>query len=107
MLDKHLMLQITTGLSITGVLLNIALVSFLNKFQYQESYLFLFIKNVSSSTSHKKNLVFISVLRKINKILSSTFFYEHILIQISMNVNTMKAKIYHKLKYDLEGHIML
>ena len=97
MLDKHLMLQITTGLSITGVLLNIALVSFLNKFQYQESYFFLFIKNVSSSTPHKKTPVFISIF---------TFFYEPILIQISMNVNTMKTQIYHKLKYDLKGHIM-
>ena len=43
-------------------------------------------KNISSSTSHKKNSVFTS-LRDFKKILSYTFIYESILMKIYMNTN--------------------
>ena len=44
------------------------------------------IKNVSSSTFHKKDLSFY---------LSSTFIYEPILIKIYMNANIMNTQIFH------------
>ena len=56
-----------------------------------------FIKNVSSSTSHKKNSVFTSFrlsLREFKKILPNTFIYESILIKIYMNTNIMNTKKY-------------
>ena len=63
-----------------------------------------FIKNVSSSISHKqKNSVF-PKFRDLKKILTSTFIYEPILIQIYMNANIMKTQIFHFIKYDLKGH---
>ena len=67
-----------------------------------------FIKNVSSSTSHKKTLslspyVFPS-FRDFEKILPNIFIYESILIKIYMNTNVMNTQIFHFDKYDLKGH---
>ena len=70
------------------------------------------IKNVSSSTSHKKTpflrpYVFPSFrlsLRDFKKILPNTFIYESILIKIYMNTNVMNTQIFYFYKYDLKGH---
>ena len=68
------------------------------------------IKNVSSSTSHKKKhhlYVFPSLrlsLLEFKKILPKTFIYESILIKIYMNTIIMNTQIFHKKKYDLKGH---
>ena len=49
------------------------------------------IKDVTSSTSHKKN----PFLRpRIKKNLPSTFFYEPIFIKVYMNANIVKTQIY-------------
>ena len=61
------------------------------------------IKNVSSSTTHKKTpsfrlYVFTSLrpsLREFKKILPNTFIYESILIEIYMNTNIMNTQIFH------------
>ena len=37
-------------------------------------------------------------------VLSTTFIYELILIEITMNANIMKTQISDKNKYDLKGH---
>ena len=50
------------------------------------------IKNVSSSTSHKKTLSFRLSLREFKKILPNTFIYESILIKIYMNFNIMNTQ---------------
>ena len=63
----------------------------------------IFIKNVSSSTSHKKTpslrlSVFTSIhlsLREFKKILPNTFIYGSILIKIYMNINIMNTQIFH------------
>ena len=55
----------------------------------------LFIKNVSSSTSHKKLRLYV---REFN------FIYESILIKIYMNTNIMNTQIFQLNKYDLKGH---
>ena len=70
---------------------------------------FYFIKNVSSSTSHKKIRVFVFPsfrlsLRYFKKILPNTFIYESILIKIYMNTNVMNTQIFYFYKYDLKGH---
>ena len=71
-------------------------------------YNILFIKNVSSSTSHKKTPPFYFFtsfrlsLRDFKKILPNTFIYELILIKIYMNTNIMNMQIFH-LKV-IEGH---
>ena len=74
-------------------------------------YLFicsLFIKNISSSTSHKKTLKLANwqtlKLQNFSFFLSSTFIYELILIKKIMNANIMKTHIFYKMKYDLQGH---
>ena len=72
---------------------------------------FRLFKNVSSSTSHKKTpsfrlYVFTSFrlsLRDFKKILPNTFIYEAILIKIYMNTNIMNTQIFHLKKYDLKG----
>ena len=54
----------------------------------------LVIKNVSSSTSHKKNSVFTSFclsLREFKKILPKTFIYELIMIKNYINANIMNT----------------
>ena len=72
------------------------------------------IKNVSSSTTHKKLRlsVFMSLrlyvfpsFREFKKILPNTFIYKSILIIIYMNTNIIKTKIFHINKYDLKGHL--
>ena len=65
---------------------------------------FFLIKNVSSSTSHKKTLSLRLSLREFKKILPNTFIYESILIIIYMNTNIMNTQIFHLKKYDLKGH---
>ena len=69
------------------------------------------IKNVSSSTSHKKLRlsVFMSFrlsLREFKKILPNTFIYESILIEIYMNTKLMNTQIFYLNKYDID-HIHL
>ena len=64
---------------------------------------YVLIKNVSSSTSHKKNSV-TEKLRNFSFFLS-TIIFEPILIQISMNANIKKTHILYKMKYDLKGQI--
>ena len=73
----------------------------------------MFIKNVSSSTTHKKiNLsVFTSFclpvspsFREFKKILPNTFIYESILIKIYMKTNILNTQIFYLNKYDLKGH---
>ena len=69
----------------------------------------MFIKNVSSSTYHKKTpSLRLSVLRlslpEFKKILLNTFIYESILIKIYINTNIMNTQIFHLKKYDLKGH---
>ena len=65
-------------------------------------------KNVSSPSSHKNKLglsvftTFRLSLRKFKKILTNTFIYELILIQIYIDI--MKTQILHLIKYDLIGH---
>ena len=67
-----------------------------------------FIKNVSSSTSHKKTLKLPNCetlkLRNFSFFLSSTFIYEPILIKICMNANIMKTHTFYKMKYDFQSH---
>ena len=60
-------------------------------------------KNLSSSTSHKKNYETLK-LRDFSFFLSSTFICKPILIKISLNANIKKTQFFHKLKYDLKGH---
>ena len=66
------------------------------------------IKNVSSSTTHKKTPSFrLSVfpsVREFKKILPNTFVYKSILIKIYMNTNIINTQIFHLNKYDLKGH---
>ena len=66
------------------------------------------IKNVSSSTSHKKTpalrLYIRLYVREFKKILPNTLIYESILINIYMNTNIMNTQIFHLKKYDLKGH---
>ena len=52
------------------------------------------IKNVSYSTFHKKTPYIRSSLRKSNKIVSSTFIYEPIMMKIYMNAKIMNAQIF-------------
>ena len=58
-----------------------------------------FIKNVSSSTTHKKTpalrLSVFTSLREFKKILPNTFIYESILIKIYMNTNIMNTQIFY------------
>ena len=70
-----------------------------------------FIKNVSSSTTHKKTPSFrlyvftvFTSFREFKKILPNTFIYESILIKIYMNTNIINTQIFHLNKYDLKGH---
>ena len=64
-----------------------------------------FIKNVSSSTSHKKTLKLRNYetvrLRDFSFYL---FIYEPILIKNYMNANIMNMQIFYLNKYDLKGH---
>ena len=70
------------------------------------------IKNVSSSTTHKKTpslclSVFPSLCLsfwEFKKILPNAFIYESILIKNYMNTNIMNMQIFHFKKYDLKGH---
>ena len=56
----------------------------------------LIIKNVSSSTSHKKNPSLRLSLREFKKILPSTFIYQPILIKKNcMNANIMNSQIFN------------
>ena len=55
----------------------------------------LIIKNVSSSTTHKKTPSLRHSLREFKKILPKTFIYESILIKIYMNTNIMNTQIFH------------
>ena len=75
----------------------------------------LFLKNVSSSTTHKKTLslrlsVFFTSFRlsfrEFKKILPNTFIYESILKKIYMNTNIINTQIFHLNKYSkvIEGH---
>ena len=59
------------------------------------------IKNVSSSTSHKKPRLYV---RELKKIRPNTFIYELIFIKIHMNTNIMNTQIFHVKNYDLKGH---
>ena len=65
---------------------------------------FYIIKNVGSSTFHKKNPSFSLSLREFKKIIPNTLIYKLILIKIYMNTNTMKTKIFQFNKYDLKGY---
>ena len=67
-------------------------------------YVFILFKNVSSSTSHKKNPSFRLSLREFKKILPSTFIYELILIKMYMNTNIMNTQIFNSYKHDLKDH---
>ena len=58
------------------------------------------IKNVSSSTTHKKTPSF----RDFKKILPNTFIYKSILIKIYMNTKIINTQIFYLNKYDLKGH---
>ena len=62
------------------------------------------IKNISSSTSHKKT----PSLREFNKSLLNTFIYELILIKIYViaNICIMNTQMFHLINYDLKGHKM-
>ena len=74
------------------------------------------IKNVSSSTTHKKTpslrlyvfpslrLYVFTSFREFKKILPNTFIYESILMKIYMNTNIINTQIFHLNKYDLKGH---
>ena len=66
------------------------------------------IKNVSSSTSHKKTpsfrLYVFPSFREFKKILPNTFIYESILIKIYMSTNIINTQIFHLKKYDLKGN---
>ena len=64
--------------------------------------IFPIIKNVSSSTFHKKKLRL--SLREFKKILPNTYIYESILITIYMNANIMTTQIFNLIKYVLRGH---
>ena len=81
------------------------------------SGIFFFIKNVSSSTTHKKLRLYVFPslrlyvftsfrlsFREFKKILPNTFIYESILIKIYMNTNIIYTQIFHLDKYDLKGH---
>ena len=46
-------------------------------------------------------------LRDFSFFLSNTFIYEPILLKLSMNANIVKMQIFHKIKYDLRGHLRL
>ena len=65
-----------------------------------------FIKNVSSSTSHKKtpslHLYLCLYVREFKKILPNTFIYESILIKIYMNTNIINTQIFYLEKNDLK-----
>ena len=63
-----------------------------------------FIKNVSYSTSHKKNPSLRLTLREFKKSVSNTFIYVSILIKIYVNANIMNTQIFNFIKYDLNGH---
>ena len=67
-------------------------------------YCNLIIKNVSSSTSHKKTPSLRLSLREFKKILPNTFIYELILIKIYMITNIMNTQIFYKKNYDLKGY---
>ena len=63
-----------------------------------------FLKNVSSSTSHKKT----PSLREFKKILPSTYIYEQILIKNCMNGEIMNTQIFPLINMTsevIEGHI--
>ena len=62
------------------------------------------IKNVSSSTTHKKTPSLRLSVRDFKKILPNTFIYESILIKIYMNTNIINTQIFYLNKYDLKGH---
>ena len=66
------------------------------------------IKNVSSSTTHKKTpslrLYVFTSFREFKKILPNTFIYESILMKIYMNTNIINTQIFYLNKYDLKGH---
>ena len=61
-------------------------------------------KELSSSTSHEKLRLYVWLYGNIRKILSSTFIYEPILIEIYGNANIMNTQISDFIKYDLKGH---
>ena len=67
-----------------------------------------FIKNVSSSSSHKKTPSLRPSLglyvREFKKILPNTFIYKSILIKIYVYTNSMNTQIFYLKKYDLKGH---
>ena len=68
-----------------------------------ESCYVIVIKNISSSSSHKKreNLK----LRDFSFFRSSTFIYKPIMIKKkSMDANNMERQIFNAMKYDLKGH---
>ena len=62
------------------------------------------IKNVSSSTTHKKTPSLRLSFREFKKIIPNTFIYKSILIQNYMNTNIKNTQIFHFNKYDLKGH---
>ena len=57
--------------------------------------LYYLIKNVSSSTSHKKSTSLRLSLWEFKKILFNTFIYKSILIKIYMNANIRNTQIFH------------
>ena len=69
-----------------------------------QNVFFMFIKNVSSSTTHKKTPSFRLSFREFKKILPNTFIYKSILIKIYMNTNIINTQIFYLNKYDLKGH---
>ena len=52
--------------------------------------------NLKVMQDHKRPLLY--------KNLSRTFVYGPIFMKISMNANIVKTQIFHKIKYDLNGH---
>ena len=70
--------------------------------------LYEFIKNVNSSTTHKKTpslrLYVFPSFRELKKSFPNIFIYESILIKIYMYTNIMITQIFYLKKYDLKGH---
>ena len=62
------------------------------------------IKNVSSSTTHKKTPSLRLSFREFKKNFPNIFIYESILIKIYINTNIINTLIFQLNKYDLKGH---
>ena len=63
-----------------------------------------FIKNVSSSTSHKKLRLSVCLYMNLRKFFLTHSFMNRNLIEIYMNFSIMNTQIFYLFKYDLNGH---